>query len=172
LKDVPLHETVPFERPQDLDKHLFREPRYATLHLAEMPGAIGEAVEHNLFETIVQQCVNVGLVQGERLSVDGTVIAADASSKSRVSREQLPEAAKVSRTLREYLAEVETANPTPSSENQTPPEDSGKISSSDPDATWATKGGVPAQLSYYDNYLIDNESNIILDVEATPARFS
>ncbi len=130
------------------------------------------SVFRDLFETIVQQCVNVGLVQGERLSVDGTVIAADASSKSRVSREQLPEAAKVSRTLREYLAEVETANPTPSSENQTPPEDSGKISSSDPDATWATKGGVPAQLSYYDNYLIDNESNIILDVEATPARFS
>jgi hypothetical protein len=46
-----------------------------------------------------------------------------------------------------------------------------KISSSDP-ATRATKGGVPAQLSYYDNYLIDNESNIIVDVEATPARFS
>ncbi len=68
----------------------------------------------DLFETIVQQCVNVGLVQGERLSLDGTVIFANASSKSRVPRDQLPEAAKVSRTLREYLAEVETANPTPS----------------------------------------------------------
>jgi len=76
----------------------------------------------DLFEAIVQQCINVGLVQGERLSVDGTVIAADASSKSRVSREQLPEAAKVSRTLREYLAEVESANPTPSSEDHTPSE--------------------------------------------------
>ncbi len=130
------------------------------------------AVFRDLFETIVQQCVNVGLVQGERLSVDGTVIAADASSKSRVSREQLPEAAKVSRTLREYLTEVETANPTPASENHTPPAESDKVSSSDPDATWATKGGVPPQLSYYDNYLIDNESNVILDVEATPARFS
>jgi len=105
-------------------------------------------VFRDLFETIVQQCVNVGLVQGERLSVDGTIMAADASSKIPVSREQLPQAAKVSRTLREYLVEVETANPTPSSENQSPPADSGKISSSDPDATWATKGGVPAQLSY------------------------
>jgi len=129
------------------------------------------SVFRDLFETIVQQCVNVGLVQGERLSVDGTVIAANASSKSRVSRDQLPEAAKVSRTLREYLIEVEATNPTPSSE-ESPPAQSGKISASDPDATWATKGGVPAQLSYYDNYLIDNESNIILDVEATPARFS
>ncbi len=119
----------------------------------------------------MQQCVNVGLVQGERLSVDGTVISANARSKSRVSRDQLPEAAKVSRTLREYLAEVETANPTPS-EEKSPSAEGGKISASDPDATWATKGGIPAQLSYYDNYLIDNESNVILGVEATPARFS
>ena len=58
------------------------------------------SVFRDLFETIVQQCVNVGLVQGERLSVDGTVIAANASSKSRLSRDQLPEAAKVSRTPR------------------------------------------------------------------------
>jgi len=129
------------------------------------------SIFRDLFETILQQCVTVGLVQGERLSVDGTVIAADASSKSRVSREQLPEAANVSRTLREYLAEVEAANPTPSSENQRPSIQSDKISSSDPDATWATKGAVPPQLSYYDNYLIDNASNVILDVEATPARF-
>ncbi len=130
------------------------------------------SVFRDLFETIVQRCVNVGLVQGERLSVDGTAISADASSKSRVSREQLPEAAKVSRTLREYLTEVEAANPTSSPEDQSPPAESDKVSSSDPDATWATKGGVPPQLSYYDNYLIDNDSNVILDVEATPARFS
>lgn len=130
------------------------------------------SVFRDFFEMVVQQCVNVGLVQGERLSVDGTVIAANASSKSRVSREQLPEAAQVSRTLREYLAEVETANPTPSTQAQGAAAESGKISTSDPDATWSTKGGVPPQLSYYDNYLIDNASNVILDVEATPARFS
>ncbi len=130
------------------------------------------SVFRDLFEAIVQKCVDVGLVQGNRLSVDGTAIAADASSKSRVSRQQFAEAAKVSRTLREYLTEVETANPVPSSEDQRPSGESGKISASDPDATWATKGGVPPQLSYYDNYLIDNESNVILDVEATPARFS
>lgn len=45
-------------------------------------------------------------------------------------------------------------------------------SASDSDATWATKGGVPAPVSYYDNYLIFNERNVILGVEATPARFS
>jgi hypothetical protein len=79
------------------------------------------SVFRNLFETIVQQCVNIGLVQGERLSVDGTAIAVDASSKSRVSRDQLPEAAKVSRTLREYLAEVETENPRCRRKRKSPP---------------------------------------------------
>jgi len=58
------------------------------------------SVFRDLFESVVRQCVDVGLVQGERLSVDGTTIAADASSKTRVSREQLPEAAKVSRRFR------------------------------------------------------------------------
>lgn len=49
------------------------------------------SVFRDLFESIVQQCVNVGLVQRERnsRSVDGAAISADASSKSRVSRERL-----------------------------------------------------------------------------------
>ncbi len=34
------------------------------------------------------------------------------------------------------------------------------------------EGRRPSAARYYDNYLIDNESNVILDVEATPARFS
>ena len=125
----------------------------------------------DLFESVVRKCVDVGLVQGERLSVDGTVIAANASSKSRVTRQQLPEAAKVSRTLRDYLAEIEVTNPVQSERIKTAAGDV-PISSSDPDATWATKGGIPPQFNYYDNYLVDNESNVILDVEATQARFS
>ena len=40
----------------------------------------------------------------------------------------------------------------------------------DPDAAWAIKG-LPARLGYYDNYLVDTASRVILAVEATPARF-
>jgi hypothetical protein len=46
-----------------------------------------------------------------------------------------------------------------------------KLSTTDPDATWSAKHGF-AVLAYYDHYLIDNESCIVLGVEATPARFS
>jgi len=135
----------------------------------------GSTVFRDFFEQIVQQCIDVGLVAGQRFSVDGTIIAANASSQSRIRREQLPEAAKVSRTAQEYLLEIETQNESdPDAPPGTPPalrDTDGKVSTSDPDAAWATKGG-PIHLSYYDNYLIDNTSNIIVDVEATPARTS
>ena len=145
------------------DHSTFSKNRHGRFH--------DSTIFRDLFESVVQKCVDVGLVQGERLSVDGTVIAANASSKSRVTRQQIPEAAKVSRTLRDFLAEVEVINPV-QSESIKPKAGDVPISSSDPDATWATKGGVPPQFSYYDNYLVDNESNVIVDVEATQARFS
>jgi transposase len=46
-----------------------------------------------LFEQIVRQCVEVGLVQGQHLSVDGSFIEANAAKESRIPREQLAEAA-------------------------------------------------------------------------------
>ena len=41
-----------------------------------------------------------------------------------------------------------------------------------PDSTYATKGGTPARLGYYDNYLVDNHSCVIVGVQATAARMS
>ena len=42
----------------------------------------------------------------------------------------------------------------------------------DPDSTYATKGCRPARLGYYDNYLVDNHSCVIVGVQATAARMS
>ena len=64
-----------------------------------------------LFEQIVQQCVEVGLVRGDNLSVDGSFVEANAAKESRIPREQLMEAAEVHYTLRQYLQEVEQQNP-------------------------------------------------------------
>src|SRR5881394_1194765 len=46
-----------------------------------------------LFEQIVKQCVEVGLVQGTHLSVYGSFVEANAAKGSRIPREQLVEAA-------------------------------------------------------------------------------
>ena len=48
-----------------------------------------------LFEQIVKQCVEVGLVRGKKLSVDGIFVEANAAKESRIPREQLAEAAEV-----------------------------------------------------------------------------
>ena len=89
-------------------------------------------VFREVFEKIVQRCVEAGLVEGQNLAVDGTLVRANASQQSRVPREQLKEAAQVSRTVREYLAELEQVNPVCDTE---------KVSTTDPDAIWTTKGG-------------------------------
>jgi transposase len=119
-----------------------------------------------LFQEIVDRCLQAGLVEGEHLSVDGSFIQANASTASRIPREPLAEAAQVKRTVREYLAELEQENAT----EETVPQQE-RVSTTDPDATYATKGG-PATLGYYDNYLIDNHSCVIVGVQATAARLS
>jgi transposase len=120
-----------------------------------------------LFEQIVRQCVEVGLVQGKQLSVDGTFVEANAAKQSRVPREQLAEAAQVHHTLRQYLKELEEQNPV-----EEPVHKQDQVSTTDPDSTYATKGGTPARLGYYNNYLVDNHSCVIVGVQATAARMS
>ena len=119
-----------------------------------------------LFEEIVTHCVQAGLVKGEHMSVDGSFIQANADHHSRVPREQLAEVAKVNHTVREYLAELERENPV-----EPPVPQQEQVSTTDPDSTYATKGG-PARLGYYDNYLVDNSSCVIVGVQATAARLS
>jgi len=94
-----------------------------------------------LFEQIVRQCVEVGLVQGKDLSVDGSFVEANAAKESRIPREQLAEAAQVHRSVRQYLKEVEQQNPV-----EEPVHEQDQVSTTDPDSTYATKGGTPARL--------------------------
>ena len=120
-----------------------------------------------LFEEIVARCLEAGLVRGDDLSVDGSFVEANASKESRIPREQLAEVAQVNHTVRQYLVELEQQNPT-----DEPAHEQKLVSTTDPDATYATKGGTPARLGYYDNYLVDNHSCVIVGVQATAARMS
>ncbi len=101
-----------------------------------------------------------GLVQGQHLSVDGSFVEANAAKESRIPREQLAEAAQVSQTVRQYLVDLEQQNPV-----QEPVHEQDQVSTTDPDSTYATKGGTPARLGYYDNYLVDNHSCVIVGVQ-------
>ena len=86
---------------------------------------------------------------------------------SRIPREQLTEVAHVKRTVREYLTDLEQENPVEQLSTQ-----QDQVSTTDPDATSSTKGSRPAELGYFNNYLIDNRSCMIVGVQATAARLS
>src|SRR5215471_18742664 len=120
-----------------------------------------------LFERIVKQCMEAGLVRGQDLSVDGSFVEANAAKESRIPREQLAEAAQVHHTACQYLVELEEQNPV-----EEPVHEQEQMSTTDPDSTYATKGGTPARLGYYDNYLVDNASCVIVVVQATAAWLS
>jgi len=109
----------------------------------------------------------VGLVRGQELSVDGSFVEANAAKESRIPREQLAEAAEVHYAVGQYLQELEQQNPVEEAVHAQE-----QISTTDPDSTYATKGGTPARLGYYDNYLVDNHSCVIVGVQATAARLS
>jgi transposase len=120
-----------------------------------------------MFERIVDQCMQTGLVNGDHMSVDGSFIQANANNESRIPREQLVEAAQVKQNVREYLEELEKENG-----DGEPVHQQERVSTTDPDATYASKGNASAKLGYYDNYLIDNKSCVIVGVQATAARLS
>src|ERR1700756_2232069 len=117
-----------------------------------------------LFETVLQRCIEEGLVGGEGFAVDASLIAADASDRTRIEGTAglPPDAA--GRAVEEYLAALDDAAFGAASE-VTPK----FIAPADPAARWTAAHRGPAFFAYSANYLIDTENAIIVDVEATTA---
>jgi len=117
-----------------------------------------------LFETVLQRCIDEGLVGGEGFAVDASLIQADASDHTRVEGAAgLPPGA-ASRAVEEYLAVLDDAA-FGAATNVTPK----FIAPSDPATRWTAAHRGPAFFAYSANYLIDADHAIIVDVEATTA---
>ena len=120
-----------------------------------------------VFERVVGTCIEAGLVGGEGFAVDASLIEADANRQRSIpgvewKKQTDPQAA--SRAVREYLATLNDAAFGAATEVQPK-----FVSPSDPAAQWtgALKG--PAFFAYADNYLIDVQEGVIVDVEASRA---
>jgi transposase len=117
-----------------------------------------------LFETVLQRCIDEGMVGGEGFAIDASLIQADASDRNRVEGAAgLPSAA-AGRAVEEYLAVLDDAAFGAASE-VTPK----FIAPSDPATRWTAAHRGPAFFAYSANYLIDTDHAIIVDVEATTA---
>ena len=126
-----------------------------------------------LFEQVVARCAAAGLVAGRELAVDGSTIVADTSRERRLkgadAADELRARDTVSRPVAEYLAALDAALP-PGPDEPAPVEPA-SISPTDPQAALTCKHG-PARYAYAINPLLDLDTDCILDVEATPARFA
>ena len=117
-----------------------------------------------LFETVLQRCIDEGLVGGEGFAVDASLIQADASDRTRVEGAAglPPDAA--GRAVEEYLAVLDDA-----AFGAATPVVPKFISHADPASRWTGANGGLAFFAYCTNYLIDLKHAVILDVEATTA---
>jgi hypothetical protein len=117
-----------------------------------------------VFETVPRRCIHEGLVGGENLAVDASLIKADANRQkgSEGDKWVAPQAA--DHAVQEYLAVLDDAAFGAATE-VTPK----FISPADPVARWTGGHGGQAFFAYATNYLIDTDHAIIVDVEATTA---
>ena len=133
-----------------------------------------------VFEGVVAKCIAAGLVGGEALSVDASLIKADVDKKKRMPGDQpiaWPKAEEASRAVREYLTALDNAR-TDEENDGRDGDDSGsgvsrrrkppkEVSLTDPQAAWVARKGTDPLFSYDANYLIDNKAGIIVDAEAS-----
>jgi transposase len=131
-----------------------------------------------VFEGVVAKCIAAGLVGGEALSVDASLIKADVDKKKRMPGDQpiaWPKAEEASRAVREYLAALDNARTDEENDGRggddggrrrQPPKE---VSLTDPQAAWVARKGTDPLFAYDANYLIDNKAGIIVDAEGTRA---
>jgi len=122
-----------------------------------------------VFENVMRDCMDAGLVGGEGFAVDASVIEADASRFQRVEGATIDwtDEQQAQRPIREYLTALESEN-APVNPDRVPK----ALSPTDPTAAWTTRGRHKVMFGYSLNYLIDTLHSIIVDVEATPTRIS
>lgn len=119
----------------------------------------GREVFEDLFVRTVHQCVAAGLVEGQKLHIDSSLVRADASKDSVVKAS--PEL--IAALRQAYAAEEQKLEPLPATAvNAT------HVSTTDPEATLARGGGTPvSQLSYKHHRVVDDAQGVITAVETT-----
>jgi transposase len=120
-----------------------------------------------IFDEVVRRCIEAGLLKGEHITADGTLVEANASLNSM-------EPIVVEMKPGEYLQKVKEENPVEEVEDEGFRKKGTRMSNSthrsgvDPDARIARKSDFSdTKLAYQVSYLMDNSSRVILDAAVT-----
>ena len=122
----------------------------------------GKEVFESLFVRTVAQCVEAGLVDGKKLHVDASLIAADAAKES-VIKGAPPLIAALKRAYRATESKLE-ATSTPESYQSV---NDRMMSQSDPDAALVRQGGGDSRPRYKHHRVIDDQKGVITASETT-----
>src|SRR4051794_40576298 len=110
-----------------------------------------------LFETVLQRCIDEGLVGGEGFAVDASLIQADASDRTRVEGTAGLPSGSGGRAVDEYLAVLDDAAFGAASEVRPK-----FLAPADPAARWTAAHRGPAFFAYPAKLIIDTENAIIV----------
>lgn len=117
-----------------------------------------------IFAKTVQGCLDAGLVSGETVHVDATLIRADVSWESIVTRH----AEDVFRENRDDDDDVSADPPKRRSRPRTRARKPKKVSLTDPEATMATSSrGHYLEPTYKQHTVVDDRSGVVIDVDLT-----
>jgi len=159
-------------------------PNHSVISPADGGARYGKEVFEQFFQKVLGLGVEAGLVDGEKVFVDSTIIKANASLKSLVPRGDLMEP---KYSPKEYVDRVFSENPVEESslEDVSPNTPEKKIeesksrqrgrantdivSTTDPDASVYQRPGVPYQLAYKEHVAVDSKARVITAVKVTPA---
>lgn len=155
-----------------------RIPDHSTLSRNRNERFAGTTLFEDIFEEIVQQCKAAGVVQGEAVVTDSTHIRANASENKR-------ETVVVSKTPREYWAELQSEAEAVDAANRESRGGGGKRGpkpspaapelhervqyTTDPEAGKLGRPGKPHGPHYLAHMTIEPTHGIILDADVTPA---
>jgi transposase len=137
----------------------------------------GAEVFKEVFQLVLRQCIEKGMVAGRRQAVDSVLIKANASLDSMIEREVLQDICDFTNELDQNAEEVKKAPvvklPKKAHKKglaaKTNPGNKTHYSPSDPDAKMSTKPGKPTALNYLGQVSVDTASQVITHVEASLA---
>jgi len=120
----------------------------------------GTGLFERLFERVLRLCIGAGLIDGEKLLVDASLVRADASKNS---IRELPAA--TVRKMREAMGRLDEGEP--ADEAPAGGTNATHVSTTDPDATLAKHAGGRAVPSYKNHRGIDGKAGVITAVSTT-----
>jgi len=128
----------------------------------------GVDVFEELFLLTIVQCMDAGLVGGEKIHMDGSLIDANASKNSVIKSS--PEMIEQLRAC--YADELNKLDETPASSIEEKkyytPKNKGLMSKTDPDAEMVRHGHSESRPRYKTHRVVDDQCGVITAVETTP----